>query len=76
MASSLDRILSLAEEHLDLGRELNLDVKFSESGVSSMAALAFVRVLNEELGLSIAPADLDEFDTIRSLVAHIDSQLG
>ena len=76
MTASKDRILRLAEEHLDLRRQVNLDTKFSDSGVSSMAALAFVRLLNEELGLSISPADLEKFDTLRGLIAHIDSQVG
>ncbi len=76
MSSALDKIVSLADEHLDLGREPRLDVTFSDSGVSSMAALAFVRLLNEELGLDMSPGDLYKFDTIRSLVAHVESQLG
>ncbi len=76
MASTLDRIQRLAEEHLDLRRDLNQDIKFSDTGVSSMAALEFVRLLNEEFDLDISPVDLERINTIRSLVAHIDSQLG
>lgn len=76
MAALKDRILALAEEHLDLRRRVNLDTKFSDSGVSSMAALAFVRLLNEELGLSVSPADLENFDTLRGLIAHYDSLAG
>lgn len=67
------RLIELANEHLDLGREPNLDGSFEESGASSLAAVAFQKVVEKEFGVSI-PHEC--FGSLRKLAAYIDSQTG
>lgn len=71
--SSKDRLIELVKEHFDLGREPNLDGTFEESGVSSLAAMAFKNVVEEEFGISIPP---ECFGSVRKLATYIDSQTG
>ena len=67
------RLIELVNEHLDLGREPNLDGSFEESGVSSLAAVAFKKVVEKEFDISI-PHEC--FGSLRKLAAYIDSQAG
>lgn len=71
--SSKDRLTELVKEHLDLDREPNLDGTFEESGVSSLAAIAFKEVVEKEFDISIPP---ECFGSLRQLAKYIDSQAG
>ncbi len=73
MASVEQRLSDLAKENLDLGHEPDLDLKFSESDVSSVDAVAFVKLVNQEFGIEIPPEDLAELDTMRSLASYIEA---
>ena len=73
MASVEQRLCDLAKENLDLGHEPDLDLKFSESDVSSVDAVAFVKLVNQEFGIDIPPEDLAELDTMRSLASYIEA---
>ncbi len=76
MTSTEDRIRKLAQENLDLGRELELDNTFSESEVTSMDAVAFIKVVNQEFDVSIPPEDLAQIQTFRNLVEYLDTHAG
>jgi len=67
------RLRELVNEHLDLGREPQWDGGLADSGVSSLDAVAFKKVVESEFGVSIPP---ECFDTLRKLAAYIDSQAG
>lgn len=74
MASTESRLKALISEHLDLGREPALDGGFSTAGVSSMDAVAFMRIVEKEFGISIPPEDCSKIGTFRELVAHLDAK--
>ncbi|MDE0529537.1 MAG: acyl carrier protein [Truepera sp.] len=76
MTSAEDRIRKLAQENLDLGRELELDTTFSESEVTSMDAVAFIKLVNQEFNVSIPPEDLAQIQTFRNLVEYLDTHAG
>ncbi len=67
------RLRELVAEHLDLGREPQWDGGIADSGISSLDAVAFKKVVEQEFGVSIPP---ECFDTLRKLAAYIDSQAG
>lgn len=67
MASVEERIFELAQENLDLGRDPDWDLTFGESDVSSMDAVAFIKLLDQEFGIEIPPEELAEVDTMRKL---------
>ena len=65
------RMLELVDEHLDLGREPEWDGGLADSGVSSLDAVAFKKAIEKEFDVTIP---LECFDTLRKLVAFIDSK--
>lgn len=73
MSSVEQRLSDLAKENLDLGHEPDLDLKFSESDVSSIDAVAFIKLVNQEFGITIPPEDLAGLDTMRSLAKYIEA---
>ena len=74
MSSTEDRLKQLVDEHLDLGPNPDFDAHLGEAGVSSVDAVAFFRVVNEEFSLSLAPEDCLQFKTLRVLADFIDSR--
>ena len=76
MASLEDRIFELAQKNLDLGREPDWDRTFGESDVSSMDAVAFVKLLGQEFGVDIPPEDLAEVDNLRKLAKVVADLAG
>lgn len=77
MASTEDRIKQLVQENLQIGgRAVDLDVSAADSGVSSMDIVGFLRVVEEEFGVTIPPAEAAKFSNLRSLVDYLDSQAG
>ena len=76
MSSTDDRLEQLVDEHLDLGADPDFDANLGEAGVSSVDAVAFFRVVNEEFGLSLAPEDCLQFKTLRLLADFIDARAG
>ena len=76
MASVEERIFELARENLDLGRDPDWDLTFGESDVSSMDAVAFVKLLDQEFGIEIPPEELAEVDTMRKLAKVVAGLAG
>ena len=76
MSSTDDRLKQLANEHLDLGSDPDFDAHLGEAGVSSVDAVAFFKVVNDEFNLSLAPQDCLQFKTLRLLADHIDARAG
>ena len=73
MSATENRVRALVEEHLGLGRQANLDGGFSDAGVSSVDAVAFMRVVEREFGVAIPPEDCAKINTFRELVGYIDA---
>lgn len=76
MSATEDRVRALFHEHLDLGREPDFDVGLGDSGVSSVDAVAFVKKVGEAFDVTIAPEDFAEFQNLRDLINHLDSNAG
>ena len=76
MSSSENRLKQLVDEHLDLGSDPDFDAHLGEAGVSSVDAVAFFKVVNDEFNLSLAPQDCLQFKTLRLLADYIDARAG
>lgn len=74
MASVEDRLFNLARDNLDLGRDPDWDMKLSDSDVSSVDAVAFIKLVNSEFGVNIQPEELGEMETMRELAATVASR--
>ena len=76
MPSTQERLSSMAKEHLGLNDPVNMNAGLSEAGVSSMAAVAFMRAVIEELGVEITPEQFAAIPSLQALAEHIDSNSG
>ncbi len=76
MASTEGRLRQIINENLDLEHEPDFDKAFSEAEVSSVEAVAFFKLVNDEFSLSMQAEDCLQFRTLRDLVAYIDAQAG
>ncbi|MYA32810.1 MAG: acyl carrier protein [Gemmatimonadales bacterium] len=65
-----DRLRELVAEHLDLDREPNFDATLPDIGVSSMAAMAFKKVVEEDFGVSVPTECLG---SLRKLADYLNS---
>ncbi len=74
--ASEDRIMELARNNLGLDREPGLDASFGDSGVSSVDAIAFMKVVGQEFGVEISADDLAQISTLRGLAEFVDSNAG
>ncbi|MDE0251205.1 MAG: acyl carrier protein [Gammaproteobacteria bacterium] len=74
MSSTEDRLKKLVQENLDTGREPDLDIKFSDSGVSSVDAVAFIKLVGQQFNVEIPPEDFSQFQSLRDLAKYIDSR--
>ena len=76
MSSTEDRLRKIINENLDLDHEPDFDRAFSEAGFSSLDAVAFFKLVNQEFDLGMAAEDCLQFQNLRDLVTHIDSRAG
>ena len=76
MTTTEERLKQIIDEHLDLGRDVDFDAQLGDSGVSSVDAVAFFKVVNEEFDLGLAPEDCLQFKTLRDLATFIDARAG
>ena len=76
MTKTEERLKQIIDEHLDLGRDPDFDAQLGDSGVSSIDAVAFFKVVNEEFELGLAPEDCLQFKTLRDIATYIDSRAG
>ncbi len=72
MASVEERVGSLVEQHLGISDRALLDADTSELGVNSMDAVAFLKKVNQEFGVDIAPDSAASFATLRDLINHLE----
>ena len=74
MSSTEDRLKKIIADNLDLDHEPDFNAQFSQAGVSSVQAIAFFKVVNDEFGLGLAAEDCLKFKTLQNLVEHIDAR--
>lgn len=76
MSAFETRFFALAQENLDLGRDPDWDLKISESDISSMDAVAFIKLVGHEFGIEIPAEDLADIETMRALAKYVESRAG
>ncbi|MDE2772783.1 MAG: acyl carrier protein [Gemmatimonadota bacterium] len=75
MAGTESRLLALIDEHFDLDHAPDLNRGFSDSGISSLNAVAFMKVVEREFDVVIPPEDCDKIGTLGKLIAYLDAKL-
>ena len=77
MTTTEQRIAQLANERLGIGPSPDVNRTLADSGVSSVALVAFLKVVGQEFNLtSLNVEDCDEVESLRDLAALVDSQTG
>ena len=77
MASTEERIRQLAAENLEIdGSQFSLDASVADTGLSSVAIVAFVRLVGQELNVELPPADVSQMNSLRDLINYIDAKSG
>lgn len=76
MSSTEDRLRQIISDNFDLDHEPDFDRAFSEAGVSSVDAVAFFKLVNDEFDLKMATEDCLQFRTLREVVAYIQARAG
>ena len=74
MSATEGRLRTLINDNLDLDHEPNFDARFSDVGVSSVDAVAFFKMVNQEFDLKLQAEDCLQFETLRDLVNYIDAR--
>ena len=74
MAATQDHINEIIAKTLSLDREPDFNASFGESDVTSMEAVAFFKLVNEEFGLDMAIEDFAKFQTLQDIVDHINAR--
>ena len=78
MASIEEKVRQLADENLEvdgqpIGKLLDPDKGFTDLGVSSMDAVSFAKVLEQEFNVSLLPDKAGEVRTIGDLIAYLEA---
>ena len=74
MSSTESRLRTLINDNLDLDHDPDFDRSFGDAGVSSVDAVAFFKLVNEEFDLKMVAEDCQQFKTLRELVTYIDAR--
>ena len=75
MSGTESRLRTMIDEHLALGHAPDLNRSFSESGISSLNAVAFIRVVEREFDVSIPPKDCNRIGTLAKLIGYLDTKV-
>ena len=76
MTPTEERLVQLADEHLDLGRPPDLDRTLADSGIPSVDALSFLRAVAREFNLLITAGDCGGVNTLRDVADLVDAHAG
>ena len=76
MSSTETRLRTIISDNLDLDHDPDFDRAFSDAGVSSVEAVAFFKMVNQEFELNMVAEDCLQFSTLRELVTFIDARAG
>ena len=72
MSDTRERLGKRAREQLGMDRDPKFDVKFRDSGVSSIDAIAFFKEVNREFGKNLTVGDCAEVHTLGELADLLD----
>ena len=73
MPSNASRLRTLVDDNPDLGRPPDFDASFADAGVSSLNAVACMKIVEKGCGVSISTKRWAGIGTLRCLVDHLDS---
>ncbi len=78
MATNEERLIQLVDDNLvvegrSAGDPLNMDRNIADAGVASADIVAFLKLVNEEFGVSISAGDCGDLLTPGSLLEYIDA---
>ena len=78
MATNEERLVQLVDDNLMVegrspGDPLNMDRNIADAGVASADIVAFLKLVNEEFGVSITAGDCGDLLTPRNLVEYLDA---
>ncbi|MYF94062.1 MAG: acyl carrier protein [Holophagales bacterium] len=73
VSATESRIQELARQHLDIGRDLDLDAGLLSSDISSLDAVAFVKKVGEAFGVEVPPEEVANWKNLRDFAAFLDS---
>ncbi|MYH09609.1 MAG: acyl carrier protein [Gemmatimonadales bacterium] len=76
MTATEARIQELAHQHLDIGRDLDLDAGLLSSDISSLDAVDFVKKVGAAFGVEIPPEEVANWKNLRDLASFLDSSSG
>ena len=76
MSATEDRVRALYVEHLAPDGDPDFDATLSDTGVSSVDAVAFIKQVADAFDTTISPEDFAEFTCVRDLVTFLDSRSG
>ena len=74
MPSTADRLATLIADNFDLDHTPSFDAAFSDIGISSVDAIAFFKLVNDQFDLGLAPEDCKQFENLTALVAFIEAR--
>ena len=78
MATTEERIRQLAADNLEFegNSEIGLDTSVADSGVSSVALVALVRLVGQEFNVELPPEDVSQMNSLRDLINYVDAKSG
>lgn len=74
MSGTEDRLRTLITENLDIDYDPDFDRSFSDIGVSSVDAIAFFKIVNQEFDLGLVADECTQFKNLRELISFIDAR--
>ena len=77
MATTEERIRKLVDENLEIegrtaGTPLHPEYSLRDSGVSSVAFVAFAKLVADEFGVTFTPEDCAKYNTVGELISRLD----
>ena len=72
MSAVENKLSALLDKHLGISDSAALDSSSVELGINSMDAINFLKVVNSEFGVDIAPEEAAQFASMRDLVNRLD----
>ena len=76
MPSTADRLTTRIVDHFDLHEGPNFDASFRDLDTSSVNAVAFFKLVDNEFDLGLEANDCEQFETLNDLLRFIDSRAG
>ena len=73
MATTEERVSTLAKKYFELDRELDFNRDFGEADVSSLDAVAFAKSVGTEFNTEIPAEVLASLKNLSELVAYLDA---